>query len=193
MFIHPTFHNLAMIMFILQVPNNLLPGCIILMSLCLPSISYITQIANILLSNTIMFIHPMFHNLAMIMFLLQVPNNLLPGCIILMSLCLPSISYITPIANILLSDTIMFIHPTSHNLMFLLQVPNVLLPGCLQLLAAALSRHTQPRLANGLRASPHGSHRLTQPRYLPLLRLLLPCSLQGHRRLRGKFSTSPIV
>jgi hypothetical protein len=80
-------------------------------------------------------------------------------------------------------------HRASHNaviVIFVLQVPNILLPGSLELLAGAVSRYTEPRLADGLRAPPHLCHRLTQHCYLSLLLLLLPCSLQGHRGLRGK-------
>jgi len=70
--------------------------------------------------------------------------------------------------------------------LFLLQVPNILLPGCFQLLAALVPRHAQSRLADGLRATPDLSRRLTEHRHVCLLRLLHPYRLQGHRRLWGK-------
>jgi hypothetical protein len=106
------------------------------------------------------------HNAGTFIFVLQVPTILLPGCVRSMFVCLPTGRLIMQV--------------------FVLQVPNILLPGSLELLAAAVSRYTESRLADGLRAPPHLCHRHTQHCYLSLLLLLLPCSLQGHPGLRGK-------
>jgi hypothetical protein len=177
--------QLFIISFLMQIANILPPDCIMLMSVCSHTaihnpgmIIFLLQVPHILLPDCIMLMsvcsHTAIHNPGMIIFLLQVPHILLPGCIMLMSVC---------------SDTAI------HNpgmIIFLLQVPHILLPGCLQLLAAPVSRYTQPRLANGLRAPPHLPLRLTEHHYLSLLRLLFPYGLQGHRRLRGKFQTCTV-